>query len=134
MGVQQTGHHIARGILNHLKKLKSLGAYGLGEPTGPFENIAEMSCLMHDIGNPLLGHSSETTINGWFCQRLYSEDVESQPLIDGRRSVVALRLQDGEEPLNALQRKICQDLCHFEGNAQDIRLVHAPVQMNLIWV
>ncbi len=49
---------------------------------------------------------------------------KSQPLTDDRCSVAALRLRDGEEPLNALRRKIRQDLCHFEGNAQGIRLVH----------
>ena len=28
--------------------------------------------------------------------------------------------------LNDLRRKVRQDLCHFEGNAQGIRLVHYP--------
>ncbi len=47
--------------------------------------------------------------------------------------MAALRLRDGEEPLNELRRKIRQDLCHFEGNAQGIRLVHTLMRMNLTW-
>ncbi len=98
-----------------------LEAYGLDELTGPFESIVEMSCLMHDIGNPPFGHfQGEAAINDWFRQRC-ARDAESQPLTDDRCSVAALRLRDGEEPLNELRRKIRQDLCHFEGNAQGIK-------------
>ena len=57
-----------------------LEAYGLDELTGPFESIVEMSCLMHDIGNPPFGHFGEAAINDWFRQRLHPEDAESQPL------------------------------------------------------
>lgn len=133
MEVQQVGRYIAKEILSRLKELKLLEAYGLDELTGPFESIVEMSCLMHDIGNPPFGHFGEAAINDWFRQRLYPEDAESQPLTDDRCSVAALRLRDGEEPLNALRRKIRQDLCHFEGNAQGIRLVHTLMRMNLTW-
>ena len=68
-----------------------------------------------------------------FANSLHPEDAESQPLTDDRCSVAALRLRDGEEPLNELRRKIRQDLCHFEGNAQGIRLVHTLMRMNLTW-
>lgn len=133
MEVQQVGRYIAKEILSRLKELKLLEAYGLDELTGPFESIVEMSCLMHDIGNPPFGHFGEAAINDWFRQRLRPEDAESQPLTDDRCSVAALRLRDGEEPLNELRRKIRQDLCHFEGNAQGIRLVHTLMRMNLTW-
>lgn len=133
MEVQQVGRYIAKEILSRLKELKLLEAYGLDELTGPFESIVEMSCLMHDIGNPPFGHFGEAAINDWFRQRLHPEDTESQPLTDDRCSVAALRLRDGEEPLNELRRKIRQDLCHFEGNAQGIRLVHTLMRMNLTW-
>lgn len=133
MEVQQVGRYIAKEILSRLKELKLLEAYGLDELTGPFESIVEMSCLMHDIGNPPFGHFGEAAINDWFRQRLHPEDAESQPLTDDRCSVAVLRLRDGEEPLNELRRKIRQDLCHFEGNAQGIRLVHTLMRMNLTW-
>lgn len=99
MEVQQVGRYIAKEILSRLKELKLLEAYGLDELTGPFESIVEMSCLMHDIGNPPFGHFGEAAINDWFRQRLYPEDAESQPLTDDRCSVAALRLRTGKNCL-----------------------------------
>lgn len=133
MEVQQVGRYIAKEILSRLKELKLLEQYGLDELTGPFESIVEMSCLMHDIGNPPFGHFGEAAINDWFRQRLFPADAESQPLSDDRCQVAALRLREGEEVLNDLRRKVRQDLCHFEGNAQGIRLVHTLMRMNLTW-
>ncbi|HFZ8995102.1 TPA: dGTPase [Citrobacter freundii] len=133
MEVQQVGRYIAKEILSRLKELNLLEKYGLGELTGPFESIVEMSCLMHDIGNPPFGHFGEAAINDWFRQRLHPADAESQPLSDDRCAVAVLRLRDGEELLNDLRRKVRQDLCHFEGNAQGIRLVHTLMRMNLTW-
>lgn len=92
-----------------------------------------MACLMHDIGNPPFGHFGEAAINDWFRQRLHPEDAESQPLTHDRCVVSSLRLQEGEENLNDIRRKVRQDICHFEGNAQGIRLVHTLMRMNLTW-
>ncbi|EPR1453061.1 TPA: dGTPase [Citrobacter koseri] len=133
MEVQQVGRYIAKEILSRLKELKLLEQYGLDELSGPFESIVEMSCLMHDIGNPPFGHFGEAAINDWFRQRLHPADAESQPLSDDRCAVAALRLREGEESLNDIRRKVRQDLCHFEGNAQGIRLVHTLMRMNLTW-
>ncbi|EGT4255746.1 dGTPase [Citrobacter amalonaticus] len=133
MEVQQVGRYIAKEVLSRLKELKLLEQYGLDELTGPFESIVEMSCLMHDIGNPPFGHFGEAAINDWFRQRLYPADAESQPLTEDRCIVATLRLREGEEVLNDLRRKVRQDLCHFEGNAQGIRLVHTLMRMNLTW-
>ncbi|HGN9371234.1 TPA: dGTPase [Citrobacter pasteurii] len=133
MEVQQVGRYIAKEILSRLKEQKLLEQFGLDELTGPFESIVEMSCLMHDIGNPPFGHFGEAAINDWFRQRLYPADAESQPLSDDRCLVPALRLREGEESLNDIRRKVRQDLCHFEGNAQGIRLVHTLMRMNLTW-
>jgi dGTPase len=57
-----------------------------------------------------------------------------QPAVN-RRSLrgAALRLQEGDSQLNELRRKVRQDLCWFEGNAQGIRLVHTLMRMNLTW-
>lgn len=131
--VQQVGRYIAKEVLSRLKELQLLAHYGLDELTGPFESIVEMSCLMHDIGNPPFGHFGEAAINDWFRQRLHPADAESQPLTEDRCIVAALRLSEGEESLNDIRRKVRQDLCHFEGNAQGIRLVHTLMRMNLTW-
>jgi len=131
--VQQVGRYIAKEILSRLKEMRLLERYGLDELTGPFESIVEMACLMHDIGNPPFGHFGEAAINDWFRQRLHPQDAASQPLSGDRCEVVSLRLRDGEEAANDLRRKVRQDLCHFEGNAQGIRLVHSLMRMNLTW-
>ncbi|CBG86944.1 dGTPase [Citrobacter rodentium] len=133
MEVQQVGRYIAKEVLSRLKEMKLLAQYGLDELTGPFESIVEMSCLMHDIGNPPFGHFGEAAINDWFRQRLHPADAESQPLTEDRCKVASLRLREGEESLNDLRRKVRQDLCHFEGNAQGIRLVQTLMRMNLTW-
>lgn len=131
--VQQVGRYIAKEILSRLKEQGRLERYGLAELTGPFESIVEMACLMHDIGNPPFGHFGEAAINDWFRQRLFPADAASQPLSHDRCAVTELKLKEGEEALNALRRKVRQDLCHFEGNAQGIRLVHTLLRMNLTW-
>ena len=131
--VQQVGRYIAKEVLSRLKEQGKLEAYGLSELTGPFESIVEMACLMHDIGNPPFGHFGEAAINDWFRQRLFPVDAVSQPLSHDRCVVSDLKLHEGEEELNALRRKVRQDLCHFEGNAQGIRLVHTLLRMNLTW-
>ncbi len=133
MEVQQVGRYIAKEILSRLKEQNRLEEYGLDALTGPFESIVEMACLMHDIGNPPFGHFGEAAINDWFRQRLHPEDAESQPLTHDRCVVSSLRLQEGEENLNDIRRKVRQDICHFEGNAQGIRLVHTLMRMNLTW-
>ncbi|KNC92416.1 dGTPase [Trabulsiella odontotermitis] len=131
--VQQVGRYIAKEVLTRLKEQKLLTPYGLDELTGPFESIVEMACLMHDIGNPPFGHFGEAAINDWFRQRLFPSDAASQPMSDDRCLVLGLRLREGEEALNEQRRKVRQDLCQFEGNAQGIRLVHTLMRMNLTW-
>ena len=133
MEVQQVGRYIAKEILSRLKEQRLLETYGLDELTGPFESIVEMACLMHDIGNPPFGHFGEAAINDWFKQRLFHSDAISQPLSDDRCVVRDLSLREGEDSLNDLRRKVRQDLCHFEGNAQGIHLVHSMMRMNLTW-
>lgn len=78
--VQQVGRYIAKEVLSRLKEQGLLEAYGLSELTGPFESIVEMSCLMHDIGNPPFGHFGEAAINDWFSQRLFPADAENLPV------------------------------------------------------
>lgn len=133
MEVQQVGRYIAKEILSRLKEKDLLATYGLEELTGPFESVVEMACLMHDIGNPPFGHFGEAAINDWFRRRLSPKDALQQPLSRDRCQVGDLQLREGEESLNTLRRKVRQDLCHFEGNAQGIRIVHTLMRMNLTW-
>lgn len=133
MEVQQVGRYIAKEIITRLAEQQKLADYGLEGLTGPFESIVEMACLMHDIGNPPFGHFGEAAINDWFRQRLFPFAELPSGSINDRCQVEALRLQQGDEELNTLRGKVRQDLCHFEGNAQGIRLVHTLLRMNLTW-
>lgn len=89
---------------------------------------------MYDIGNLLFGYFGEVVINDWFCQWLYLEDVESQLFMYDCCVVFLLWLQEGEENLNDICCKVCQDICYFEGNVQGICLVYMFMWMNFIWV
>ncbi len=122
--VQQTGRYITKEILQNLKTQGGgLANYGLDEFEGAFESLIEMACLLHDVGNPPFGHFGEAAINDWFDDNLPLELVD--PLVAG----VADEAQRADfDQLNAMIR---QDLCHFEGNAQAIRLVHTLLQLNL---
>src|SRR5574344_2185371 len=62
--VGQNARYIARTILEKLK-IDGLDKYGLEEFENAFISTAEMTSLMHDIGNPPFGHFAEETINKW---------------------------------------------------------------------
>src|SRR5471032_2987829 len=66
--VQQVGRHIAKEILHRLRRQGKLDVLGLADFTDPFESVVEMSCLMHDIGNPPFGHFGESAIQKWFSE------------------------------------------------------------------
>nr|WP_314421031.1 dGTPase [uncultured Erwinia sp.] len=128
--VQQVGRYIAKEVLTRLKEQGQLEPLGLSQLTGPFESIVEMACLMHDIGNPPFGHFGESAINDWFGQRL-DAGWQPQSAAADRCEVAVLRSKDDD--LDPLRAKIRQDLSHFEGNAQAIRMVHTLMKMNLTW-
>ncbi|KEA53134.1 deoxyguanosinetriphosphate triphosphohydrolase [Mangrovibacter sp. MFB070] len=132
MEVQQVGRYIAKEVISRLKEARLLEQYGLSELTGPFESIVEMACLMHDVGNPPFGHFGEAAINDWFRQRLLPGADTDAPGKEARAAEV-LCLREGETALNTLRQHVITDLCHFEGNAQGIRLVNTLMRMNLTW-
>ena len=68
-------------------------------------NIVQCAGLIHDIGNPPFGHFGETSIREWFLHHL------DEITYDGRK------LSD------ILTKQMREDLYHFEGNAQALRLV-----------
>lgn len=104
--VQETGRQISRRIL------AALPAGSVCE--GAFINLVEMSCLLHDVGNPPFGHFGEQVMSQWLAQALdglFAEALGSTP-----------------SPQWATLR---QDLLVFDGNAQSLRLVHSLHELNL---
>ncbi|CNC41691.1 dGTPase [Yersinia enterocolitica] len=131
--VQQVGRYIAKEILNRFKQDKKISAYGLDKLLDPFESIVEMACLMHDIGNPPFGHFGESAINNWFTKQMDPNGGGAEPRGKDQCLVNTLKLREGETELNILRSKIRQDLSHFEGNAQAIRLVYSLLKLNLTY-
>lgn len=118
MEVQQVGRFIVQTIFRKLRQQQLLQQYQLADLERPCETLVEMACLMHDIGNPPFGHSGESAINRWFSRHIQ----QIYPTADDLPAALATqRQQDIEE------------LCHFEGNAQGIRLVVNLQRMNLTY-
>ena len=68
-------------------------------------NILQCAGLIHDIGNPPFGHFGEDVIREWFERKL------------------PLMTYHGKPMEQVMSRQMVEDLYHFEGNAQALRLV-----------
>lgn len=75
------------------------------EQASDIEDILLCSGLLHDIGNPPFGHFGETVIRQWFADHMETLLYKGKPL--------------GEW----LTHEQKEDLLHFEGNAQSLRVV-----------
>lgn len=77
-------------------------------------NLIEMSCLLHDVGNPPFGHFGEAVLREWLHDEL-----------DGLFAS-AISAPASEQ----WQKVLAPDLCSFDGNAQSLRLVHSLQRLN----
>ncbi|MGO3229482.1 MAG: dGTPase [Oceanisphaera sp.] len=78
-----------------------------------FVSLLEMSCLLHDVGNPPFGHFGESVMIDWLRTRLPT--LFKQAVGKGSR----------QWPM------LIADLQQFEGNAQSLRLLHSVQGLNL---
>lgn len=114
MEVQQVGRYISQLICDGLSKYDSdTQHYGLKTLARELETIVEMSCLMHDVGNPPFGHFGEAAMIDWLQNSLAGiyQQLHNKILPDD----------------------IARDLISFEGNAQGIRLIHSLLKLNLTY-
>lgn len=110
--VAQTARFITKTILRELDD-----NYELKELRDAFISTAEMSSLLHDIGNPPFGHFAEVTINDWMNK------VGIKVLDD----LVDIK----DDSTLAFKNMLVTDLCNFDGNAQAIRVVSKLQRLNL---
>lgn len=113
--VAQIARYIAKTILAELKK-EGLETYGLEGLENAFISTAEMTSMLHDIGNPPFGHFAEQTINKWLCNN-------TLPILES--------FPASTEKSKALKQLLAKDICGYDGNAQAIRLISKLQRLNL---
>lgn len=112
--VQQVGRFIVQSIFNQLSDIKQ-EQYNLKGLERHIESMVEMSCLLHDVGNPPFGHFGEEAIKNWFKKNLNPQTAS----INKNNSL--------------LNTELLRDICNFEGNAQAIRLIQSLLRLNLTY-
>lgn len=78
--------------------------------------ILEYAGLVHDIGNPPFGHSSEKAIQNWFFKHKKS-------LVNELDGVKIEGFSDGEVEEKISKSKRIQDFLNFDGNVQGFRIL-----------
>jgi len=116
--VGQTARFIAKTILSKLEE-EGLEKYHLADLQNAFVSTAEMTSLLHDIGNPPFGHFAEQTINKWMQHN-------ALPLLD--------RCNADTEELKKLKTLLAKDICNYDGNAQAIRVITKLQRLNLSYM
>lgn len=116
--VQQTGRYLAKTILELFAQSGELNKLGLKGIETAFTNLVEMSCLMHDVGNPPFGHFGEAAIGRW---------MDNNAMACHKKST-----QNGS-PSSLFTSTLLPDLCEFEGNAQGLRVIDTIQELNLTW-
>jgi len=113
--VGQTARYISKNILSKLKE-NGLDTYKLEELENAFVSTAEMTSLLHDIGNPPFGHFAEQTINKW----MKNNAIE-----------ILNELPAESNETKELKDMLAQDICNYDGNAQAIRVITKLQRLNL---
>jgi len=113
--VAQSARFISKTILSKLKK-EGLEKYKLNELENAFVSTAEMTSLLHDIGNPPFGHFAEQTINKWM-----------------KNSALAIldMFKINSKETQELKELLAKDICNYDGNAQAIRVITKLQRLNL---
>lgn len=102
--VSAIGKKLGEYVFRRLKK-ENKDPWFLTHTEKEFSDVLLCAGLVHDIGNPPFGHFGEYSIREWFQNNLHT-------------------LQVGDRPVTQILSKWqIQDLLHFEGNAQSIRLL-----------
>jgi len=73
-------------------------------------SLVEVTCLVHDLGNPPFGHYGEDVIRNWFTKWFQSENFKKIE-------------QDYSAHYGTLTQQMKNDFRLFEGNAQAIRIL-----------
>lgn len=113
--VSQNARFISKSILSKLKE-QGLEKYKLEELENAFVSTAEMTSLLHDIGNPPFGHFAEQTINKWLEDNVLS-------ILDSFTCKT--------EKAKQLKVEISKDICNYDGNAQALRVITKLQRLNL---
>ncbi len=113
--VAQVARFIAKSILTKLKR-EGLDTYGLEELENAFVSTAEMTSLLHDIGNPPFGHFAEQTINKWMREN-------AVPILEAFPST--------SPEAQTIKNIVARDICNYDGNAQAIRVISKLQRLNL---
>ena len=119
--VQQTGRYLAKTILDQLKHTDAYVKMGLEGIDTAFTNLVEMSCLLHDVGNPPFGHFGEAAFSRWIQN--HGDACHDKAM--------ARQGKNGHSPL--FHNVLLPDLSVFEGNAQGLRIIHTLQTLNLTW-
>lgn len=113
--VGQTARFIAKSILSKLQE-KGLSTYGLEGLENAFVSTAEMTSLLHDIGNPPFGHFAEQTVNKWIKEN-------ALPILE--------KFTVTSDKAKELKEMLTKDICNYDGNAQAIRVITKLQRLNL---
>ena len=113
--VQQIGRSISRKILAKIEQ-STTTIYPLEKLQEVFISMVEISCLLHDVGNPPFGHFGESTICAWLADNLTKCYQQATKNTKGSK---------------LFTNSLLPDLLIFDGNAQGLRIIHSLHRLNL---